>query len=198
MAAKGRVAAAGAPEVALEARRRGQYASCAERSVPARLPFCLFGSALAAAAAVQSDNDFLAARAAFERGDRGRLDALAPKLADHILFSYVEFWQRMLQLETATEAEIGAFFVRWPQSPLADRLRVDWLKVLGKQGRWSTFAAHYPPPAGEDVELACYGIQHRRQRDGDSALAEAKPTLVHGPVDAGILRAAVRGADREG
>lgn len=135
----------------------------------------LLGSGLAAPAAAQSDDDFQAARAAFERGDRGRLDALAPKLADHVLLSYVEFWQRMLRLDTATEAEIGAFLVRWPESPLADRLRVDWLKMLGKQGRWSTFAAHYPPPAGEDVELACYAIQHRRQRDGDVALAEAKP-----------------------
>jgi len=139
------------------------------------LAFCLAGSALAAPAASQSDKDFLAARAAFERGDRGRLGALAPRLADHVLLSYVEYWQRMLQLETATEEEIGAFFVRWPKSPLADRLRVDWLKALGKRGQWSTFAAHYPPPAGEDVELACFGVQYRRQRDGDVALGDAKP-----------------------
>ena len=139
------------------------------------LAFCLAGSALAAPAASQSDRDFLAARAAFERGDRGRLGALAPRLADHVLVSYVEYWQRMLQLETATEEEIGAFFVRWPKSPLADRLRVDWLKALGKRGQWSTFAAHYPPPAGEDVELACFGVQYRRQRDGDVALGDAKP-----------------------
>ncbi len=121
------------------------------------LAFCLAGSALAAPAATQSDRDFLAARAAFERGDRGRLDALAPRLAEHVLLTYVEFWQRMLQLETATDEQIGAFFVRWPKSPLADRLRVDWLKMLGKRGQWSTFATHYPPPAGEDVELACFG-----------------------------------------
>jgi soluble lytic murein transglycosylase len=139
------------------------------------LALCLAGSALGAPAASQSDKDFLAARAAFERGDRGRLGALAPRLADHVLLSYVEFWQRMLQLETATEEEIGAFFVRWPKSPLADRLRADWLKALGKRGQWSTFAGHYPPPAGEDVELACYGIQFRRQRDGDAALRDAKP-----------------------
>ena len=37
------------------------------------------------------------------------------------------------------------------------------------------FAALYPPPSGEDVELACYGVQSRRQRDGDAALADAKP-----------------------
>ncbi len=139
------------------------------------LALCLFGSGLAVPAAAQTDTDFLAARTAFERGDRGRLDALAPRLADHVLLSYVEFWQRMLQLENAAETDVAAFFVRWPKSPLADRLRVDWLKALGKRGQWSTFGAHYPPPAGEDVELACYGIQYRRQRDGDVAVGDAKP-----------------------
>ena len=85
-----------------------------------------------------------------------------------------------------------------PKTPLADRLRVDWLKTLGKRGQWSTFAADYPPPAGEDVELACYGVQYRRQRDGDVRAGGRETALVHGPGDARVLRAVVRGADREG
>ena len=43
-----------------------------------------------------------------------------------------------------------------------------------------------PPPAGEDVELACYGIQHRRQREGDAALARREAAVVHRAVDAGM------------
>ncbi len=139
------------------------------------LAFYLLTGCVAAFAASQNDKDFLAARAAFERGERSQLDRLAPKLADHVLAPYVEFWQRELGLESATETQIGAFLARWPDTPLADRLRVDWLKALGKRGQWATFAAEYPPPTGEDLELACYGLQYRRQRDGDSALADAKP-----------------------
>ena len=60
------------------------------------------------------------------------------------------------------------------------------------------FAAEYPPPTGEDVELACYGIQYRRQRDGDGGARGGEAAVVHRPVDAGGLRAAVRRADREG
>jgi len=133
------------------------------------------GSSFAVPACGQSDADFLAARAAFERGDRVRLDALAPKLANHILASYVEFWQKKLNLESVADAEVADYLARWPKSPLADRLRVDWLKTLGKRGQWASFAILYPPPSGEDVELACYGVQYRRQRDGDAALADAKP-----------------------
>ena len=130
---------------------------------------------MATPAFAQSDKDFLDARAAYERGDRMRLDALAPKLADHVLAPYVDYWQKKLGIDTATDAEITAYLERWPRTPLADRLRIDWLKSLGKRGDWATFAALYPPPSGEDTELACYGIQYRRQRDGNGTLADAKP-----------------------
>ena len=135
----------------------------------------LVGSGMAAAAVAQGDQDFLDARTAFERGDRMRLDALAPKLSNHVLAPYVEYWQKKLKLDTATDAEIAAYLDRWAKTPLADRLRVDWLKSLGKRGQWATFAALYPPSTGEDAELTCYGIQYRRLRDGNAALADAKP-----------------------
>ena len=53
--------------------------------------------AIAALAAVQasaqSDADFLAAKAAFERADWRRLDAVAPAVAGHPLERYVRYWQ---------------------------------------------------------------------------------------------------------
>ena len=140
----------------------------------------LFGCALllacvAAPAAAQSDADFQAARVAFDRSDRTRLDALAPKLATHVLQPYVAYWQLKLRLDFADDDEVKAFLARWPQTPFADRLRVDWLKALGKRGQWTTFGAEYPPPTGEDVELSCYGFQYRRQSEGDVALKAARP-----------------------
>jgi soluble lytic murein transglycosylase len=139
------------------------------------LVLALVLASCAAPVAAQGDADFLAARTAFDRGDRVRLDSLAPKLAAHPLLAYVMFWQLKLRLDTAADDEVRAYLARWPQTPLADRLRVDWLKALGKRGQWTTFAAEYPPPTGEDVELACYGIQYRRQIDGEAALQAAKP-----------------------
>ena len=66
----------------------------------------------------QGDKDFLDARTAFERGDRIRLDALAPKLSDHVLAPYVEFWQKKLKLDSATDARDQP-----PTSPAGRRLR---------------------------------------------------------------------------
>ncbi|MDE2208766.1 MAG: hypothetical protein KGJ99_03465, partial [Betaproteobacteria bacterium] len=127
------------------------------------------------AAVAQSDADFLAARAAYDRGDWARLDALAPALAAHPLARYVLFWQIDSRIDDASAQTVHGFLARYPDGPLADRLRSDWLKSLGKRGDWTDFAVDYPPPSGQDTELRCYGIQYRWQRDGAAALAAAKP-----------------------
>jgi len=127
-----------------------------------------------AAALAQSDADFLAAKAAFERADRGRLHALAPKLSDHVLAPYVAYWQLKLSLDEATHDSVRAYVSIYPGAPFAERLRGDWLKMLAKRGDWNGFAREYSPAPGEDTELACYGIQYRRQRDGASELGAAR------------------------
>ena len=123
----------------------------------------------------QSDADFLAAKTAFEKGDRAKLAGLAANLNNHVLFPYVDYWRLKLSIDDATPAAVRDYLDRYPDTPLAEKLRVDWLKALARKQDWSRFAHNYPPPSGEDVELACYGIQYRRQRDGDVALADAKP-----------------------
>ena len=128
----------------------------------------------------QSDADFLAAKTAFEKGDRAKLGALADKLHGHTLEPYVEYWRLKLAIDDATPASIRDYLDRYPNTPLSEKLRVDWLKALAKKSDWNRFALDYPPPSGEDVELACYGIQYRRQRDGDAALNDAKPLWLNG------------------
>jgi peptidoglycan lytic transglycosylase len=122
----------------------------------------------------QTDTDFLVAKEAYERGDRKKLDALAPALTGHVLAPYVAYWQLKSGIDTADYDAVRAFLTQNANTPLAERLTVDWLKSLAKRGDWTRFALDYPPAAGEDVELTCYGIQYRRQRDGDAALGAAK------------------------
>ncbi len=121
-----------------------------------------------------TDADFIAARTAFERGERMRLDALAGGFSGQTLEPYVAYWQLKLRLSSATRDEVRYYWEHWPDTPLADRLRVEWLKAVGLRRDWSTFALDYPPAVGEDTELACFAAQFRRQRDGDAALAGAR------------------------
>ena len=131
--------------------------------------------AATAAAGAQGDADFLAAKAAFDKGDRVRLAALSSNVGGHVLAPYVEYWQLKLALEDASPAAIRAFLDRYPNTPLADRLRVDWLKSLARKSLWERFAADYAAVPVDDADFACATLLFRWQRDGDDALAAARP-----------------------
>ena len=144
------------------------------RSVPARLfvgrcvvPLLLLW--IGSACAQPSDADFAAARDAFRAGDSARLERIAPRLKGHLLEAYVEYWRLRLKLDDADPDAVRAFLKQHADMPLADRLRVEWLKSLGRRQAWEIFAAEHSPGTGDDVELTCYGAQLRlaRKSDGD-------------------------------
>lgn len=144
-------------------------------AIAIRLAAAAFAIAVAGGALAQSDADFLAARAAYERGDRAKLAAFAPRLSGHVLAPYVAYWQLKLGMEDASPAAIRDYLDKYPNSPLADRLRTDWLKFLGRRALWARFGTDYAAPPSDDVELACYNVLFKWQRDGEAAVAEALP-----------------------
>jgi soluble lytic murein transglycosylase len=85
-----------------------------------------------------------AARDAFEAGNRSKLAKVAPQLEGHVLLPYVEYWQLFLGLPAARAEEVREFLSRYPGTALAEQLRTDWLKVLGRSGRWELFQEEYP------------------------------------------------------
>jgi len=147
---------------------------------------CLVAAATVAApgtpVAQGTDADFLLAKAAFDKGDSSALATLAPSLRGHVLEPYVAYWQLKFRIDIAgVEPDaVRAYYTAWPNTPLADRVRVDALKAWGRRGEWNRFASDYPAAVAEDPELACYGIQYRRQRDGSTALAAVRPQWLSG------------------
>ena len=127
-----------------------------------------------------TDADFALARDAFRAGDAARLDKIAPRLKGHLLESYVEYWQLRLKLDDADPDRVRSFLVRHEGGPLADRLRVEWLKSLGKRAQWTLFAAEFPARASDDTDLTCYATQWHRVRDGDAALDAVRPLWFSG------------------
>jgi len=129
-----------------------------------------------AAGAQPTDADFIAARDAYRAGDSARLERVAPRLKGHLLEPYVAYWQFKLKLDDADPTAVRSFLDRYADLPLADRLRNDWLKSLGKRGAWALFAAEYPKHGTEDVELACYAAQFRSQpgNEGDNAAVDVR------------------------
>jgi soluble lytic murein transglycosylase len=153
--------------------------------MPMKLPRSwLAGLAIATfagSAAAQTDADFLAAKAAAERNDARRLDALVPALSGHVLEPYVQAWRLRIGLDAADPAVVRAYLARHGGTPPAEQLRIEWLKSLASRGQWATFGQELPAAmANDDVELACDAIQYRRQRDGDTVLGAARPLWFSG------------------
>ncbi|HEY2864904.1 MAG TPA: transglycosylase SLT domain-containing protein [Casimicrobiaceae bacterium] len=127
-----------------------------------------------------TDADFLAARDAFLAADATALDTIAPLVKGHLLESYVGYWQLHLKLDEAQPERVRAFLERNDGTPLADLLRGEWLKSLGKRAQWAEFGAEYPKRNGQDIELSCYALQWRRETDPAGALSAARQFWLSG------------------
>ncbi len=129
---------------------------------------------------VAEDADFLAARDAFRIGDAARLDRIAVRLKNSPLEPYISYYQLRMRLETADAAAVQAFLARPDETPMIDRMRAEWLKLLGKKQQWDAFMAEYPHLLNEDAELACYALQARRHSQGSEVLQEVRKLWLSG------------------
>ena len=124
------------------------------------------------------DDDFLAAREAYQAGNAARLETHAQLLQGHLLEPYVAYWQLSLTLGEAAPEEVRAFLTANRGGPLAWQLRGEWLKALARREQWDLFDAELPLHAGADDEIACYALQSRLRASPDEALREARLRLV--------------------
>jgi soluble lytic murein transglycosylase len=130
--------------------------------------------AASASGGVSQERALLAAHDAFLAGDRAKLARNAEKIRGHALDSYVAFWRLRLRLEEADSGELRDFLVRNEGTFLAERLRRDWLPVLGKRGQWEIFREEYPALVKADPDVVCYSLQERWRRQDASVFGEVK------------------------
>lgn len=130
---------------------------------------------LAAAPVHAADDDraVLAAYDAYNAGDPLRFARYAKGLEGHALAPWIAYWGLSMRLEDASIAEVREFLERYRDTYVAERLRGEWLKVLGKRGEWSEFERERALYAREDLEIDCYGWLRKLEQDADAAAAEA-------------------------
>jgi soluble lytic murein transglycosylase len=118
--------------------------------------------------------DFLAARDAYNANDAARLEVHAKRLQGHLLQPYADYWQLSFKLEDAAPDEVRAFLASNRDTPLSDRLRAEWLKILGRRGEWGLFNSALPQLAATDLEITCYDLRNQLQENPGEALPEAR------------------------
>jgi soluble lytic murein transglycosylase len=139
-----------------------------------------------------SDKDklFIELREASRKNDLLKSIQLANQLSDYEIADYVEYFKIKPRLydssgksNAATDAdvEVNNFLKKYKGTALADRLRNDWLLVLGKRKEWHNFELEYPQfVLDDDTQVKCYAMQSRLAK-GDvpkTIGALAKSTLL--------------------
>ena len=130
---------------------------------------------LTGTSAASQDDDFIAARQAFQAGNSVRLETYARRLQGHVLEPYADYYRLSLQLENIDASALRKFLAHNQGSFLADRLQGEWLKTLGKKQQWELFTAEYPALVNKDTELVCYSLQQRLAANDSTTLTEARP-----------------------
>jgi soluble lytic murein transglycosylase len=135
----------------------------------------LFGLALALPGAAQEarDETFLTARDAFRNGNRARLEQAAAGIGNHELAPYVENYRLRMEMDSGNGEAIRAFLERHEGSNVAERLRADWIRWLGKRSTWNEIERQYPALLAPEADVTCWQQQARLARGDRSVLAEA-------------------------
>ncbi len=131
-------------------------------------------AAVFAAEVSSQDKALLAARDAFVSGDGFKLVGYVEKIRGHVLEPYVTFWGLKLRIEQASPEELRSFLSRNEGTVLAEQLRRDWLRVLGKNGQWELFRQEFPSLVQADFEVDGYALQERWRRQDPSVFNEIR------------------------
>jgi soluble lytic murein transglycosylase len=150
------------------------------------------------ACAQNRDDDVLVQmKQAFQRGDKARLSALLPQARGHALEPWAAYWELKARLSEASALEVQDFLARYVGTYQEDRLRNDWLVLLGQRRDWDGFATLHPAfRMNDDAQVRCYAILVETLRSGNATEAQADEVrrnwLGQRDLDDGCLTAADR------
>jgi soluble lytic murein transglycosylase len=119
-----------------------------------------------------ADNLIVEMHQAFRQGNKPKLALMLPQVRGHALEPWAAYWEMKSRLDVATPQEVQDFLSRYANTYQEDRLRNDWLLLLGQRRDWTTFAAEYPKyRMNDDREVRCYALLVTHLRDGAAAPA---------------------------
>jgi soluble lytic murein transglycosylase len=131
---------------------------------------------------------------AYKKPDTRRLTALLPQVQGHVLEPWAAYWELSARLEEAKTAEIEAFLTRYAGTYQEDRLRNDWLLLLGKRRDWGRFQTEYARfRMQDDPEVRCHALHAAYVTQNEDVAAQVQELwLAQREPDEGCASAAER------
>lgn len=127
------------------------------------------------------DDAFLLLRDAVRQDDAVKAQFYAGRIQSREFASYIDYYRLKVRLREASTLEIRDFLARYAGSAIADRLRNDWLLLLGRARDWRTFDEQYPQfVLDDDTQLKCHALQSRILKR-QMVASEARALLIAPP-----------------
>jgi len=127
-----------------------------------------YESKAAPAEITDTDRMFIELREAARKNDVFRTQQLSANLANYPFDDYVAYFRIKPQLfdsaggargDYSADAQVVAFLNQYQGTALADRMRNDWLLVLGKRKDWARFDVEYAKfVLDDDTQVKCYSL----------------------------------------
>ena len=106
-----------------------------------------------------ADEVLLQMQQASRKQDLRTLTSLLPAIQGHPLEVWRHYWALKARLSSATAQEVEDFLQRWRGTYQEDRLRNDWLLLLGQRRNWAEFERlHTEFRMQDDKQLRCYDL----------------------------------------
>jgi soluble lytic murein transglycosylase len=151
--------------LALVANAPSISAEKSKKTIPAK------ESRISAFEMTEGDRAFIELREAAKNNDVARAQALAASLSGYPYDDYVAYFRIKPQLfdsagsaraDSNADSQVVVFLNQYQGTALADRMRNDWLLVLGKRKDWSRFDIEYPKfVLDDDTQVKCYSLQSK-------------------------------------
>jgi soluble lytic murein transglycosylase len=110
-------------------------------------------------AQTSADNVIIDMAQAYRKADRRSLEALLPRAKGHLLEPWAAYWNYSTQLNELSTPELQNFFTTYAGTYQEDRLRNDYLLLLGRRRDWGQFEKFYPEfRMRDDKQLECYHL----------------------------------------
>lgn len=150
-------------------------------AAPSQVPPVPVQAAVPGTAAAADDETFLLLHEAARQDDAAKANALASRLPNYGLASYVDYYRLKPRLREASGEEIRAFLRRYDGSAIAERMRNEWLLELGRARDWANFDRELAQlKRNDDTQLRCYALLARAQK-GENVAGQARKLLVYPP-----------------
>lgn len=118
-----------------------------------------------------SDRTFIELREAAKKNDVFRTQQLAASLPNYPYDDYVAYFRIKPQMfdstgaaraDSSVDSQVIGFLNQYQGTALSDRMRNDWLLVLGKRKDWARFDVEYPKfVLDDDTQVKCYALQSK-------------------------------------